>query len=65
MYLQTFPLSFLFSFVAGIFSLPALGIAESEPNFEDRPNVIVFLSDDQGYGDFSYTGNRDLEHSKH
>jgi len=60
MYLQTFPLSFLFSFVAGIFSLPALGIAESEPNFEDRPNVIVFLSDDQGYGDFSYTGNRDL-----
>ena len=27
---------------------------------DDRPNVIVFLSDDQGYGDFSYTGNKDL-----
>ena len=26
----------------------------------ERPNVVVFLSDDQGYGDFSYTGNRDL-----
>lgn len=26
----------------------------------ERPNVIVFLSDDQGYGDFSYTGNRDI-----
>ncbi len=25
-----------------------------------RPNVIVFLSDDQGFGDFSFTGNRDL-----
>ncbi|MEM9941453.1 MAG: arylsulfatase [Planctomycetota bacterium] len=27
----------------------------------DRPNVIVFLSDDQGYGDFSSTGNLDLQ----
>jgi len=26
----------------------------------EQPNVIVFLSDDQGYGDFSYTGNQDL-----
>jgi arylsulfatase A-like enzyme len=25
-----------------------------------RPNVIVFLSDDQGYGDFSHTGNNDI-----
>jgi len=25
-----------------------------------RPNVVVFLSDDQGYGDFSFTGNPDL-----
>jgi arylsulfatase A-like enzyme len=28
---------------------------------EQPPNVIVFLSDDQGFGDFSYTGNKDLE----
>ena len=27
---------------------------------QDRPNVVVFLSDDQGFGDFSYTGNQDL-----
>lgn len=24
---------------------------------EDRPNVIVIITDDQGYGDFGYTGN--------
>ena len=60
MYFQIFSLSFLFSFAAGIFSLPSVGMADSEMNLEDRPNVIVFLSDDQGYGDFSYTGNRDL-----
>lgn len=29
-------------------------------NAQDHPNVIVFLSDDQGYGDFSYTGNQDV-----
>ena len=23
----------------------------------DRPNVIIILTDDQGYGDFSFTGN--------
>lgn len=26
-----------------------------------RPNVVVFLSDDQGWGDLSHSGNRDLE----
>lgn len=26
----------------------------------DRPNVVIFLSDDQGLGDFSVTGNQDL-----
>lgn len=33
--------------------------ANTKPT-ERSPNVIVFLSDDQGYGDFSFTGNRDL-----
>jgi arylsulfatase A-like enzyme len=60
MYLQTSSLSFLCALVVWVFSLPASGMAESGPHFEDRPNVVVFLSDDQGYGDFSYTGNRDL-----
>ncbi len=27
---------------------------------ENRPNVVIFLSDDQGWGDFSYTGNADI-----
>ncbi len=57
---QTYSLSFLCAFLFGILSLPAIGTADSEPDLKDRPNVIVFLSDDQGYGDFSYTGNRDL-----
>ena len=26
----------------------------------DRPNVIVMLSDDQGFGDFSHCGNQDI-----
>lgn len=27
---------------------------------EDRPNIVVFLSDDQGWGDFSFVGNPNL-----
>ena len=26
----------------------------------DRPNVVVVLSDDQGFGDFSHCGNNDI-----
>src|SRR5688572_28892959 len=29
-----------------------------------RPNVVVFLAEDQGYGDFSVIGNRNL-HTPH
>ncbi len=28
---------------------------------DSRPNVIVFLSDDQGWGDLSHSGNKDLK----
>lgn len=28
---------------------------------KNRPNVVVFLSDDQGWGDLSHSGNKDLE----
>ena len=28
---------------------------------ESRPNVVVFLSDDQGWGDLSHSGNTDLK----
>lgn len=27
----------------------------------ERPNVVVFLTDDQGWGDLSHSGNRDLK----
>ena len=27
----------------------------------DQPNVVVFLSDDQGWGDLSHSGNVDLK----
>lgn len=28
--------------------------------FADQPNVVVFLTDDQGWGDLSFTGNKNL-----
>jgi arylsulfatase A-like enzyme len=28
---------------------------------QDRPNVVIFLSDDQGWGDFSISGNTNIE----
>jgi len=37
------------------FSLPAYSLGAAE-----RPNVIVFLSDDQGWGDLSVNGNKNL-----
>ncbi|MFK7766260.1 MAG: sulfatase-like hydrolase/transferase [Mariniblastus sp.] len=38
----------------------SVAIVQAEDLNQNRPNVVVFLSDDQGYGDFSYTGNKDL-----
>ncbi|MDE0936410.1 MAG: arylsulfatase [Mariniblastus sp.] len=60
MHRQSFSTFFFSAFVLGVFSFPVFLNAEITSNSENRPNVIVFLSDDQGYGDFSYTGNRDL-----
>jgi arylsulfatase A-like enzyme len=34
-----------------------LSLAAAPGHAASRPNVIVVLSDDQGFGDFSYTGN--------
>ena len=30
-------------------------------SWADKPNVIVILTDDQGWGDLSMNGNKDLE----
>ncbi|MBM98906.1 MAG: N-acetylgalactosamine 6-sulfate sulfatase [Planctomycetaceae bacterium] len=35
-------------------------VVSSSAAFADRPNVVVFLSDDQGWGDLSISGNGDL-----
>lgn len=47
-----------------LFALSALltcGAFAAQPRTQsDRPNVVVFLSDDQGYGDFSILGNTNL-----
>ena len=49
-----------FKFIILLVFVCNLGLASGDEVLEDRPNVVVFLSDDQGYGDFSYTGNKDL-----
>ncbi len=38
-------------------ALAALGIGSGAGRAADRPNVVIVLSDDQGYGDFSCHGN--------
>jgi len=60
-----FSLSKIAALVVAALCLNGLGIFSAATVWadgldQDRPNVIVFLSDDQGYGDFSYTGNKDL-----
>ena len=42
-----------------LFSIMLAGIA-AVPAVADLPNVLVFLSDDQGWGDLSSTGNSDI-----
>ena len=36
------------------------GVETPPSPIDERPNVVIFLSDDQGLGDFSFTGNQDL-----
>jgi arylsulfatase A-like enzyme len=46
-----------------LFVLICFGLMTGKSNLlnaQDHPNVVVFLSDDQGFGDFSFTGNLDL-----
>tara|TARA_R110002124_G_scaffold287357_3_gene473717 strand:- start:20253 stop:20585 length:333 start_codon:yes stop_codon:yes gene_type:complete len=34
---------------------------KSEEKEQDRPNILIILSDDQGWGDLSFTGNPNLK----
>ncbi len=44
--------------VSCLFALPLLSVASEQPS---KPNVIVILSDDQGYGDIKSHGNRMID----
>ncbi len=43
-----------------LFIMTSCGKPETTGSPRAHPNVIVILSDDQGWGDFSFTGNRNL-----
>ncbi|WP_158968161.1 arylsulfatase [Paraglaciecola sp. L3A3] len=45
------------SLLINTYSINALANHHGDKNAIQKPNVIVLLSDDQGYGDFSVTGN--------
>ena len=51
-----FPLNVHGLVLLGLLFLPALPGSAERPAAR-RPNVIVLLTDDQGYGDFSCLGN--------
>src|SRR5262245_11959962 len=43
----------------GVTYCPALGLSELAA--AQRPNVVVLLADDQGWGDLSFNGNTNLQ----
>ena len=46
---------------AGIMATATLSVAADKPSAvkteENKPNVIIVITDDQGYGDLAFTGN--------
>ena len=44
----------------GLVAAQAPRNGNTQPNPSPRPNVVIFLSDDQGWGDLSLNGNRTL-----
>ena len=50
--------SWILAILLPLAARPLAGAAQAETA---RPNVVVFLSDDQGWGDLSIHGNRNLE----
>ena len=56
------PIMFRYLFLAVALVPMATGCQQPAPDQqpEQRPNIIIILSDDQGWGDFSFTGNTNL-----
>ncbi len=53
----------LFSIVllmAGIFSWGSCSISPKQAHTFQKPNIVIIMSDDQGWGDLSLTGNKNL-----
>ena len=45
----------IFACLLLLFALPPLPAAETR-----KPNIVVFLSDDVGYGEFGFQGNKEI-----
>lgn len=53
-------LGVVFSFMVSLLFLGCTNEPADEPA-DSKPNIIIILSDDQGWGDFSITGNSNIE----
>ena len=56
-----FIIRFIFKYPSVILSLISTLPSIAEIQAEERPNVIVFLADDQGWGDLSVNGNPNVQ----
>ena len=51
---------FLKSLAAGV-AISGIPVLQCKTKVKQRPNVVIILSDDQGWGDLSMHGNADLK----
>ena len=49
--------------IVGIFGMPfvRISMAQDKPAAADKPNVVLIIGDDQGYGDYGFMGHPDIE----